>query len=162
MLVPTIIKGMSRGGASALKRTRQIASHMMSTTAEVCCSCRSSRPEDNFIISRIPLNSSLYPSCGRIHLIGLKSSMLSMSKCWVCYDPKSRWIPCSSILRFHSPLYLKSWRKSELCGVILGRGTGRAFCAGGDVASELNLFIPVSLDLNEDLATRCCAERGKS
>ncbi|KAK0482534.1 hypothetical protein IW261DRAFT_1036985 [Armillaria novae-zelandiae] len=34
MLVPTIIKGMSRGGASALKRTRQIASHMMSTTAE--------------------------------------------------------------------------------------------------------------------------------
>lgn len=30
----------------------------------------------------------------------------------------------------------KEWSASDLCGTIVGTGVGRAFCAGGDVASE--------------------------
>jgi 3-hydroxyisobutyryl-CoA hydrolase len=29
-----------------------------------------------------------------------------------------------------------TWRTSELCKLIIGRGDERAFCAGGDVKSE--------------------------
>ncbi|KAK0441016.1 3-hydroxyisobutyryl-CoA hydrolase [Armillaria borealis] len=100
MLVPTIIKGMSRGGASALKRTRQIASHMMSTTAEDTVKFESLSELRAYTLNR--------PE----KLNALDEQMLGLLR------PK-----------------IESWRKSELCGVILGRGTGRAFCAGGDVAS---------------------------
>ena len=29
----------------------------------------------------------------------------------------------------------QQWNSAELCGVIVGTGAGKAFCAGGDVAS---------------------------
>ncbi|KAF9052830.1 3-hydroxyisobutyryl-CoA hydrolase [Panaeolus papilionaceus] len=32
---------------------------------------------------------------------------------------------------------IEEWSSSELCGTIVGRGVGRAFCAGGDVASVI-------------------------
>jgi 3-hydroxyisobutyryl-CoA hydrolase len=28
----------------------------------------------------------------------------------------------------------KEWNQSSLCGLVVGRGSGRAFCAGGDIA----------------------------
>lgn len=34
---------------------------------------------------------------------------------------------------------VQTWRTSELCQLIIGRGDERAFCAGGDVKSELVL-----------------------
>ncbi|KAK0211170.1 3-hydroxyisobutyryl-CoA hydrolase [Desarmillaria ectypa] len=100
MLVPTIIKGMSRGGASALKRTRQIASHMMSTTAEDTVKFESLSELRTYTLNR--------PE----KLNALDEQMLGLLR------PK-----------------IESWSKSDLCGVILGKGAGRAFCAGGDVAS---------------------------
>lgn len=33
--------------------------------------------------------------------------------------------------------FIQQWNKAELCGVIVGTGVGRAFSAGGDVASSL-------------------------
>lgn len=33
---------------------------------------------------------------------------------------------------------IEEWNKSELCGIVLGTGAGRAFCAGGDVASVVD------------------------
>lgn len=41
------------------------------------------------------------------------------------------------VISFHASFVLsvgKTWQASDLCGVIVGRGVGRAFCAGGDVA----------------------------
>jgi len=29
---------------------------------------------------------------------------------------------------------IEQWDKAELCGVIVGTGVGKAFCAGGDIA----------------------------
>ncbi|KAG5636410.1 hypothetical protein H0H81_008150 [Sphagnurus paluster] len=45
--------------------------------------------------------------------------MLWMNLCWRCCVPKLK----------------LEWSASELCGTIVGTGVGRAFCAGGDVAS---------------------------
>ncbi|KAG7448221.1 3-hydroxyisobutyryl-coenzyme A hydrolase isoform 1 [Guyanagaster necrorhizus] len=100
MLVPTIIKDMSQRGASALKRTRQIASHMMSTTTEDTVKFESLSELRAYTLNR--------PE----KLNALDEQMLGLLR------PK-----------------IESWSNSDLCGVILGRGTGRAFCAGGDVAS---------------------------
>jgi hypothetical protein len=37
-------------------------------------------------------------------------------------------------------IYLfQQWSNSELCGVIVGTGAGKAFCAGGDVASSWSI-----------------------
>ncbi|KAF4614630.1 hypothetical protein D9613_003181 [Agrocybe pediades] len=41
---------------------------------------------------------------------------------------------------------IEEWSKSDLCGTIVGRGNGRAFCAGGDVASVVkNAADPATL-----------------
>ena len=39
----------------------------------------------------------------------------------------------------HSLLFtvLQEWNKAELCKMIIARGAGRAFCAGGDVAGSV-------------------------
>jgi hypothetical protein len=33
-------------------------------------------------------------------------------------------------------IFFQGWNESELCGVIVGTGAGKAFSAGGDVASS--------------------------
>jgi enoyl-CoA hydratase/carnithine racemase len=39
------------------------------------------------------------------------------------------------MLRLEQTLHsFQQWNTSELCGVIVGTGAGKAFCAGGDVA----------------------------
>ena len=38
----------------------------------------------------------------------------------------------------HLKVLRKEWSRSGLCGTIAGTGTGRAFCAGGDVASKFS------------------------
>lgn len=38
------------------------------------------------------------------------------------------------------PLF-EQWDSSELCGVIVGTGIGKAFSAGGDVAGSLALLV---------------------
>jgi 3-hydroxyisobutyryl-CoA hydrolase len=39
--------------------------------------------------------------------------------------------------------FFKEWSASDLCGIIVARGVGRAFCAGGDVASELSFKLGI-------------------
>jgi len=40
------------------------------------------------------------------------------------------------VLKFHR----KEWNESSLCGLVVGKGVGRAFCAGGDVAGKRLLY----------------------
>lgn len=47
-------------------------------------------------------------------------------------------------------IYVQEWDNAELCGMIIGRGSGRAFCAGGNVrgpallvCSKVMLLIPL-------------------
>jgi len=40
--------------------------------------------------------------------------------------------------------FFQQWESSELCGVIVGTGAGRAFSAGGDIASSLAVLFPAS------------------
>ena len=35
----------------------------------------------------------------------------------------------------------KEWNESSLCGLVVGKGIGRAFCAGGDVAGMCRPYL---------------------
>ena len=58
-----------------------------------------------------------------------------MRTCYRFSVPKSRYgsVPLRRSLTKHSP---KEWNNSDLCRTIVGTGIGKAFCVGGDVASE--------------------------
>jgi hypothetical protein len=46
----------------------------------------------------------------------------------------------TSAPRLPDPMSPQEWSTSDLCGAIIGTGVGRAFCSGGDVASQSHRF----------------------
>ncbi|KAF5380983.1 hypothetical protein D9615_004116 [Tricholomella constricta] len=105
MLTATLLKGMSRSGARASHRTRAIAQQMMSTASSAATSEPPVIFESNLAVRTYILNRPL-------KLNALDEPMLALLR------PK-----------------IEEWSASDLCGTIVGTGVGRAFCAGGDVAS---------------------------
>lgn len=68
------------------------------------------------------------------------SSMPWTRKCFLCCALKSRHVG----LHVFSPRSFshgvhQEWSTSDLCGAIIGTGVGKAFCSGGDVASQCHL-----------------------
>jgi 3-hydroxyisobutyryl-CoA hydrolase len=45
------------------------------------------------------------------------------------------------LIRAWPASFLQQWDKAELCGVIVGTGVGKAFCAGGDIACSLAVLL---------------------
>ncbi|KAF8892439.1 3-hydroxyisobutyryl-CoA hydrolase [Infundibulicybe gibba] len=88
-------------------RTQAIAQHMMSTMAPA-------QTEDPSVMFESHLAVRTYILNRPKKLNALDETMLSILR------PK-----------------IEEWSASELCGTIVGTGTGRAFCAGGDVASVI-------------------------
>ncbi|KAF8077771.1 3-hydroxyisobutyryl-CoA hydrolase [Lyophyllum atratum] len=105
MLTTTLLKGMSRSGLRASHRTRAIAQQMMSMSSSVTKSEPPVLFECNLAVRTYILNRPL-------KLNALDEPMLELLR------PK-----------------IEEWSASDLCGTIVGTGVGRAFCAGGDVAS---------------------------
>ncbi|KAF9469221.1 3-hydroxyisobutyryl-coenzyme A hydrolase [Collybia nuda] len=110
MLTTSLLKGMSRSAITATKRTRAISKQMISSSAS--SSSSSSEPpvlfESNLAVRTYILNRPL-------KLNALDEPMLTLLR------PK-----------------IEEWSSSDLCGTIVGTGVGRAFCAGGDVASVIS------------------------
>ncbi|KDR81742.1 hypothetical protein GALMADRAFT_135147 [Galerina marginata CBS 339.88] len=112
---------MSRGAVrAATQRTTAIGQHMMSTTTTP--SNQSSEPTVLFE-SNSSTRTYILNRPGKLN--ALNDNMLSTLR------PK-----------------IEEWSTSDLCGTIVGRGAGRAFCAGGDVAGVVkNAADPATLPL---------------
>ncbi|KIM49385.1 hypothetical protein M413DRAFT_438570 [Hebeloma cylindrosporum] len=91
---------------AASQRTAVIAQHMMSTNA--------SPSQEEEATVKFESNSSL-----RTYILNRPSKLNALDE------------PMLSALRPK----IEEWSASDLCGTIVGRGVGRAFCIGGDVAS---------------------------
>ncbi|CAA7271582.1 unnamed protein product [Cyclocybe aegerita] len=108
MFAATLRTSMPRTAArAAAQRTTAVAHHLMSTAAA------SPAPEQEPTV--------LFESNG-----SLRTYILNRPKKLNALDE-----PMLSILRPK----IEEWSASDLCGTIVGRGNGRAFCSGGDVAS---------------------------
>ncbi|KAI0784365.1 3-hydroxyisobutyryl-coenzyme A hydrolase [Abortiporus biennis] len=105
---------MSRKTLSATQRTQAISRHMMSSSAS------KSAPLD-LNADEAPV---LFESVGQI-----RKYILNRPKKLNALDE-----PMINILRPQ----VEAWSKSELNKVLVGTGVGRAFCAGGDVASVVS------------------------
>ncbi|KAF8911054.1 3-hydroxyisobutyryl-CoA hydrolase [Gymnopilus junonius] len=125
MLAATFRRNMTQGaGRAASQRTSAIAQHLMSTSAASASTSPDPAPEETVLFES---NSTLraYVLNRPLKLNALNDSMLSALR------PK-----------------IEEWSISDLCGTIVGRGAGRAFCAGGDVASVAeNAADPATLNL---------------
>ncbi|KAJ3515735.1 hypothetical protein NLJ89_g1579 [Agrocybe chaxingu] len=109
MFAATLRTSMPRTAAlAAAQRTTAVAHHLMSTAA----ASPASEQEEATV---------LFESNG-----SLRTYILNRPKKLNALDE-----PMLSILRPK----IEEWSASDLCGTIVGRGNGRAFCSGGDVAS---------------------------
>ncbi|KAG9318647.1 ClpP/crotonase-like domain-containing protein [Chiua virens] len=109
MLAATAVARMSRNRPLAtLARTRAIAAHM-STSATPSSSLE---------------QPVLFQSngCARTYVLNRASKLNALN---------------SEMINLLRP-QLEIWSRSNLCHVIIGTGVGRAFCAGGDVATVLH------------------------
>ncbi|TFK94747.1 3-hydroxyisobutyryl-coenzyme A hydrolase [Polyporus arcularius HHB13444] len=102
---------MSRPAASAAQRTAAIGRHLMSTSA-VTPKSRVDAPDEAPV---------LFESNGpvRTYILNRPAKLNALNE------------PMLNLLRPQ----IEEWCQGELAKVIVGRGVGRAFCAGGDVES---------------------------
>ncbi|KAF9527023.1 3-hydroxyisobutyryl-CoA hydrolase [Crepidotus variabilis] len=106
MFSPLLRNSMTRSAArTAAQRAGAIRRHIMSTSSAAQAEESTVKFESTGSLRTYVLNRPA-------KLNALDESMLSILR------PK-----------------IEEWNRSELCGTIVGRGEGRAFCAGGDVAS---------------------------
>ncbi|KAI8989733.1 3-hydroxyisobutyryl-coenzyme A hydrolase [Trametes punicea] len=106
-----LLKKMSRPTATAAQRTAVIGRHLMSTSAS-SPSSRVDSPDEAPV---------LFESSGHI-------------RTYVLNRPKKLNALNEPMLNLLRP-QIEEWSQGDLAKVIVGRGVGRAFCAGGDVES---------------------------
>ncbi|KAF8201787.1 3-hydroxyisobutyryl-CoA hydrolase [Pholiota molesta] len=110
MLVSTLRSGMSRRAASAAsQRTAAISQHIMAASTSAPASEPSQQPTVLF-----ESNGSL-----RTYILNRPEKLNALDE---------------NMLNTLRPK-IEEWSASDLCGTIVGRGVGRAFCSGGDVAN---------------------------
>ncbi|KAI1794650.1 3-hydroxyisobutyryl-coenzyme A hydrolase [Ganoderma leucocontextum] len=108
-----LLRRMSRPSATAAQRTAAIRRHFMSTSSSAPKS-RAPAPDDSPVL--FESNGSV-----RTYVLNRTDKLNALNE------------PMLNILRPQ----VEEWCQGSLAKVIVGRGVGRAFCAGGDVESVI-------------------------
>ena len=125
-----LLRRMSRPSATAAQRTAAIGRHFMSTSTSTQKS-RVTPPDESPVLFESSGSVQTYVLNRTLKLNALNEPMLNILRPQVEVS-----FYLHLLVTNPRPRTFQEWCQGSLAKVIVGRGVGRAFCAGGDVESE--------------------------